>query len=291
MGEEAAAGKNWSRVAALYAKSVDEDDLKSASGAAATEILNAVDETLGFDQASFVLDMGCGNGQVISRVLASSIHAAQIPDTARLVAADVSQQFLGMLRERKEERSKQSPLWERLEIQQWDASNLHGEIKDGEVSHLLASFAYFSMKDEIGEKALQEAHRILQPGGVFVQTSMGWTEWGQLPQLVKQVRPEKTISGPQARWQSVEGVTKTLSDIGFKNVMAREFEVTLPVDKYDDAIVFCFEGFPFMQGLVADMSEKEVTRVKQLMLEFLRERHPEQPLRLTGKGYIGYGVK
>jgi ubiquinone/menaquinone biosynthesis C-methylase UbiE len=197
MSQGAQSGKNWSRVAALYAKSVNENDLKSASGAACTEILKAVDETLPFSKASFVVDMGCGNGQVISRLF-NSEHAAQIPDNARLVAADVSQEFVEMVKERKKERSKQNPLWERLEVHQWDAIDLHNEIKDGGVSHLLGSFAYFSFKSE--KEALAEAHRILKPGGIFVETSMGFTEWGHLPQFIREIRPDKTIPGPKAHW-------------------------------------------------------------------------------------------
>ena len=291
MGEETTSGQNWSRVADLYAKSVDENDLKSASGAACTEILKAVDDTLPLDQASFVMDMGCGNGQVMSRVLGSSKHVSQIPENARLVAADVSQQFLGMVNARKEERSKQSQLWERLQVQQWDACDLRNQIKDGEVSHLLASFAYFSMQDENEKKALAEAYRIVKPGGVFVETSMGWTEWGELPQLIKKLRPEKTIPGPAARWQSIEGVIKTLSDAGFKNVEAKEFEVGLPLEKYDDAMEFVFEGFPFMRGFVADMSADEIAQSKQLMLDYIKSRHPQEPFRLVGTGYVGYGMK
>lgn len=289
MGEEAQSGRNWSRVAALYAKSVDENDLKSASGAACTEILRAVDETLPFDQATFIVDMGCGNGQVISRLFDSSKHAAQIPDGARLVAADVSQNFTDMVKERKNQRSKQSQLWQRLEVQRWDARDLSNEAKEGEVSHLLASFAYFAMPGE--QEALAEAYRIIKPGGIFVETSMGWTEWGELPQIIKQLRPEKRIPGPQTHWQSVEGVMKTLAAVGFQDVSAREFEVTMPLDSYEDALEFVFEGFPFMRGLVADMSEDEVRQLRELMLQRVKERHPEEPFRLTGRGYVGYGRK
>ncbi len=124
MNEEAQSGKNWSRVARLYAKSVNENDLKSASGAACTEILKAVNETLPLSKASYIVDMGCGNGQVISRLFDSE-HASQIPEHARLVAADVSQNFLGMVKERKRERSKHSSLWERLEVHRWNARDLH----------------------------------------------------------------------------------------------------------------------------------------------------------------------
>lgn len=242
MSDEAQSGKNWSRVAELYAKSVNENDWKSASGAAATEILQAVDETLPFDQATYIIDMGCGNGQIISRLFDSSKHAAQIPDSARLVAADVSREFIDMVNARKKERSHKIPLWKRLEVHCWDGRDLRNEVKDCEVSHLLSSFAYFTMTGE--KEGLAEAHRILKPGGIFVETSMGWTEWGHLPQFIKQIRPDKTIPGPQAHWQSVEGVTKTLQDSGFRNVVVKEFEVTLPLEKITEAIEFCFEGFP-----------------------------------------------
>ena len=105
MGDEVHSGKNWSRVAELYAKSVNENDWKSASGAAATQILQAVDGAQPFDQATYIIDMGCGNGQVTSRLFDSSRHAAQIPDSAHLVAADVSQEFIDMVNARKKERS------------------------------------------------------------------------------------------------------------------------------------------------------------------------------------------
>ena len=136
----------------------ERERLESASGAACTEILKVVNETLPFDKASYILDMGCGNGQVISRVFDSETHAALIPDNARLVAADVSQQFLDLLLERKKERSKNSSLWERLEVHRWDARGLKDQIQDGEVSHLLASFAYFSFREE--KEALAEAHHL-----------------------------------------------------------------------------------------------------------------------------------
>lgn len=48
MGEDSQSGKNWSRVAALYAKSVDENNLRSASGAACSEMFQAVDQVLPF---------------------------------------------------------------------------------------------------------------------------------------------------------------------------------------------------------------------------------------------------
>ena len=289
MADEVQPGKSWSKVAEIYARVANENDPKSPSGAACREILAAVDEALPFDKANFILDMGCGNGQVISQVLGSSKHAGQIPNGARIVAADVSQKFLDMVKERKAERSSQNPIWNRLEVRCWDARNLHNEVQDGDVSHLIAAFAYFAMAGE--QEALAEAFRVLKKGGVFAGTSFGYTEWGHLPHFIKHVRPDKTIPGPGEHWQSIKGVKKTLSDAGFKNVLAKEFEVGLALDTRQEAVDFVMEGFPYVKPLMADMSEEEVTKTKDAMLQFVKERHPGEPLRLTGTALIGWGTK
>lgn len=47
----------------------------------------------------------------------------------------------------------------------------------------------------------------------------------------------------------------------------------------------------FALGLVADMSEEDIVKVKSLMLDYIKDRHPQEPLRLVGKGYVGYGTR
>ena len=39
------------------------------------------------------------------------------------------------------------------------------------------------------------------------------------------------------------------------------------------------------------MSEDEVAEVKGLMLDYIKGRHPREPLRLVGNGYVGFGTK
>ena len=289
MGDEAQSGKNWGRVAGLYAELVDENDPQGASGAACTEILAVVDAMLPFDNASFVLDMGCGNGQVISRVFGSSKHAAQIPEDARIVAADVSQSFVDKVNERKAVRSVHNAIWKRLEVHRWDGIDLRQDVRDGEVSHLLSAFTYFAMAGE--REGLAEAWRVLKPGGLFVETSMGYTDWGHLPQFIKHVRPDKMIPGPKAHWQSKEGVKETLSDAGFKDIRAKEFDVTLALDTHQEAVDFVMEVFPYVKPLMADMSEEEVEKVKQSMLQFVRGRYPDEPFRMKGTALIRWGAK
>lgn len=73
--------------------------------------------------------------------------------------------------------------------------------------------------------------------------------------------------------------------------MAKEFDVTLPVETYEEAVDFVYEGFPFMKSFIADMSDDEVRQARQLALDYVKQRHSKEPLRSTGKGYLGCGLK
>ena len=282
-------GENWSRAAKAYDSVLDVTDAFNPAGAACRQILNVVDNVLPFDQASYIIDMGTGSGAVISSLLDSPSHAAQIPDNARIVAADVAQGLLDILVEKKAAQAEESSVWKRLETMNWDARNLQNEIQDGEVSHLLSSYAYFAFAGE--QEALSEAYRILKPGGLFIETSMGFTEWGHLPSFFQTVRPDKAIPGPGKHWQNVGGVKATLKGAGFKDVQAREYEIGIPVETHEGAVEMVFQIFPWVKGFITDMSEAEVTEAREKMVQFLREKHPEAPFVLNGTALIGWARK
>lgn len=225
----------------------------------------------------------------MSSILQSPSHVSQLPSTARIVAADIAEGLLEKLSERKAELEGESEVWRRLEVRQWDARDLSADIQDGEVSHLLSTYAYFAFAGE--KDALSEAHRVLAPGGLFVETSMGFTEWGHLASFFSEVRPDKPIPGPGAHWGSVEGVKATLEGAGFVGVEAREFPISLPYETHQAAVDFVFQVFPWVEAYTADMSEGEVERSREGMVGFVRGRHPEEPFALEGTGVIGWGKK
>jgi SAM-dependent methyltransferase len=195
-----------------------------------------------------------------------------------------------MLRERKSERSSTNPQWNRLEVNNWDAKDLSKEVKDGEISHIISSYAYYTFRDE--NVALAEAYRVLQPGGFFVETSMRDTEWAWVPErFLKEVRSDITLPGPGEHWLTIEGVTKTLENAGFKSVQVKEYDVGITWDTYDDFMTFIFEGMPFMKPLIADWSEEEVARAKDGMLNYLQKTHPHEPFISPGKGLVGWATK
>ena len=104
-------GENWDRVSKPYQEVTTDGPSKPATDA----ILQAVRSTLPLAHASLIMDIGAGPGQVISAVLESP-NPNDIPAPARIVAADVSQQFVTMvslLQQRKIEAG--NSLWSRVE--------------------------------------------------------------------------------------------------------------------------------------------------------------------------------
>jgi len=281
-------GKNWSRVADAYSKIIDETDALNPVGAACKELKEVVENTLPWSKATFIIDMGCGTGPAISSVLDSSTIAQQIPDSARIVAADVAPSFVDMLRAHKAERQSSSSLWNRLEVENWDATDLSGAIGDGEVSHLLSTYAYFAFREE--KKALLEAYRILQPGGIFIETSMFDVEWSTMARLFEELRPGRKVPGPEERWGRIDGVKETLESAGFSDVKARKYNIAIPFETHE-AAVDMIKIFPWVAEYTADFSEEEMADARGRIMEFVRSRHPEAPLSLTGVALIGWGRK
>lgn len=290
--EKPSSGDNWSRVAQLYAKVSDEADPLAVTRPSNNAIFSAVESTLPFSEASYIIDMGSGHGPLIGGLL-NSEYAKRIPHNARIVAGDIAQEFIAMLEERKKTNvdADSESLWRRVEIQTLDARDLQSDkgtikIGDEEVSHLLSSFVYYTMfGDE--ERGFAEALRVLQPGGVFVATNLGPTDWGSLPDFVIKVRPDKT--NPMdlfEKWKSAELVKHIYEKAGFKDVVVNEYQVGLKMETYEETIEFVVEVFPFMKPLMADMSEGEVKEVKKLMREFLVEKQGHEPLQLSGTGIV-----
>ncbi|KAK4499767.1 hypothetical protein PRZ48_007953 [Zasmidium cellare] len=282
MDEKTGSGENWSRVADIFARVANEKDPLSANGRGNKEMLDVVDAVLPLSNASYILDVGSGPGQVLKGVLGSK-GASQIPKDARIVATDIAEAFVKMLLDERQKKVEAGEnIWKRVEVTQWDARQL-AEVGDNEVSHLLAGHCYVAMKDE--GQGLKQALRVLKPGGLFVETSLGDTEWAHLPAFVSEVRPEKkahSLSENAQSWWTAESVKKKLTDIGFKNVQAKEYPVSMLMQSYEEVMVFIWEGFPFMNSFTEDMSAAEIARAKELTMKYLKEKHPSEPLRLQG---------
>lgn len=286
---ETQSGKAWDKASSTFAKIIDLTNPDSVSSVTNRKIFEAVEATLPLSKASYLIDMGSGTGPVITGVL-SPEHATQVPEDARLVAADTSASFIAMIEQTKKDHvAKGDAIWERLEVKLWDGRELQDVVGSNEVSHLLSSFCYFTMVDEA--KGLSEALRVLKSGGLFVSTSMGSTEWGDLQHLLEKVRPEAKVPGVPKHWGTKPLVEEHMSKFGFANVRAEEYEMAIPFDSCGAAADFVISSFPALQSHLEAMSDDEKAQVRSVMVDHLKHKHPTDPIRLTGTSVICVATK
>ena len=264
-----------------------------ASSAAIADTLHTLSP---FSKATTVLDIGCGTG-ITTQVLLER-YGTDLPSEARVIASDFS---TGMVEEvaklREAELAKGEKVWSCVETQVLDAQDL-SPIKDGAVSHVLASYVLFALPEP--RKALKEILRVLrnssesgsEDGGVFAMTSWHSTEWGDYMSLLESVRPDLKVPGidKSSAWASPEGARCELEAVGFKNVESRYMEVYADVE---DPAVFASMVLliPTVAKVVEQMTEEEKERAVRVVEERMRVDHPVYPTKLVGKIVLTSGRK
>ncbi|KAI3320122.1 S-adenosyl-L-methionine-dependent methyltransferase [Xylariaceae sp. AK1471] len=170
--------------------------------APAQDIVNRIEKFLPFSQATTVVDMGCGPGQLTHAVLEH--HFAKLPPSARIVGADNNEQMLQQYTGRKQkEIADGNVAWQRVEVIQTDVQDCSA-FADESVSHMLANFVVFLVPEPV--QAVRAMKRVIAPGGVLAMSSWQGSEWQDLMYYPKKVRPDLIMPEPPATWTSPEGV-------------------------------------------------------------------------------------
>lgn len=161
-----------------------------------TRMLDVVNTTLPFSNASTILDIGCGPGTLPTLLFRK--YGEDIQQTTKLIATDFS---AGMVEAAKARKQKEihsedehiAKCWARLQLDVMDAQNLE-KVATNSVSHAMGSLVYFMLPEY--KKGLSEAHRILSDGGVFACTS--WAKVGWIEFVIQAVgkATQKTIETP-----------------------------------------------------------------------------------------------
>lgn len=211
-------------------------------------------------------------------------YGPQIPKEARIIAADLSPGMIEQVRQRQNQEST----WARVKPAVYDAMNLSA-IPNDSLSHVLSGFTYFLLTDH--RKGMAEALRVLERGGVLAFTSMAQSTWTEMMGKVTEVRPEKKVPGPGSIWKSEDGVKGELEAAGFKNVQAYSASIYMPFEDYVEIVDYLMSTLPFMPMLTKDMTAEEISRLRDLMIQQVREEYPTLPGKLPGLAIVGVGRK
>jgi len=202
-------------------------------------MLERANALLPFSQATGILDTGCGPGPVMQRIL----EEHPLPESCSLTCADFSEGMIKIVREQKEEQIKKksdSP-WNRLEVMIQDAMDLN-KIQDASQSHVTAGWVFFMTKDP--QKCLSESRRALEDGGVLTCSSWKGSEWLDLTNLLKVVRPDKVMPELPAGWREADAMKAELEKAGFRDVACEEVTTKLSFDSMDELVDFMLTKMP-----------------------------------------------
>ncbi|KAG9720872.1 S-adenosyl-L-methionine-dependent methyltransferase, partial [Aureobasidium melanogenum] len=166
---------DWDRTAASYAQLATQGSPMSVPITKLVEMLHTHSP---FDTATTILDIGCGPGSATSQLI--STHHNILPSNTQLLATDFSRGMVSIVQQVRDfklenlQEGTEKSTWTRVVPLVMDAQDLR-PLLDDSVSHIIANFVLFMTDDP--PKALQEAHRVLENGGVFALSSWHRMDW------------------------------------------------------------------------------------------------------------------
>ncbi|KAF7523235.1 hypothetical protein G7054_g11855 [Neopestalotiopsis clavispora] len=241
-------------------------------------------ELLSFSEATTIVDMGCGPGQVTNAVLQA--HQGRLPAAAKVVGADTNAQMLAQYNARKQaEVDKGNAYWQRPETVEVDIHDC-AAFGDDSVSHMLCGFVLFLVPDPA--KAIHAMKRVVAPGGVVAMSSLQSSEWVKLSMYPLRVRPDLKMDAPTNGCSSADDVTRRLTEAGFKDIEVIEIENYLAFDDYDMICRFLLTKLPMAARIIGQMTDEEVLKTQALMMDDLKTWHPTLPAKMVGKVNVAY---
>jgi len=253
----------------------------------AKAMLSSVDKILPFCEATTVLDIGCGPGQ-ITNLLLKKYGTALSKDTT-VIAADNSSTMLEKIEEAKSVSLAHGTgsLWEKVRSQLCDVQEMPA-IASGSISHVLAGFVLFFPPGT--QKTMSEVSRVLKPGGVMSSTSWKSSEWMDISMMMKVVRPDTPTPKFDPDWMSVDGVQRIFGNAGYEKIEVSAVETFWDYES-PEAIVNIILGFPFSQMVMKSWSPEEIESYKALGVGFLEEKYGRGPGTMKGACILGTGCK
>ena len=181
------------------------------------ELLKETNTLLPLSNADGILDLGCGTGANIAVLLSDYADDMSNQRFPRIIAADSSPGMIEQLRETQHQKETSNPLWKAIELHVWDATKMD-QLDDETMTHVLSSVALFLMP----KQALNEAVRVLKPGGVLAMTSTARPEpmWNEFLSTISMIRPDKKLSERSQTWRTVDEVVESLTAAGLRDCKA-----------------------------------------------------------------------
>ncbi|PNS19031.1 hypothetical protein CAC42_1767 [Sphaceloma murrayae] len=246
--------------------------------------LRLIDAALPFSSATSVLDIACGPGTVY-KCLFDLSPSLSVPASCALLATDISAPMIAHITARQSD-----PLpgdegtWSRINAWVADATDL-SIVSDGSQSHVISQMGIFLIPDS--DAALREVKRVMRKDGnaVFSMSSVAETTWNSdVMGVIEEMWPERRMPRVNAKWRDVDSFRGELERNGFSKVEIHEVKMAMGFDDERELVEGLWKALPFMKSLTEGMTEEDMSRTKDVMVERVKERFPEKEL--PGKALV-----
>ncbi|SCU84113.1 LANO_0C00452g1_1 [Lachancea nothofagi CBS 11611] len=241
-------------------------------------ILAKIDSLLPFEEATSILDNGCGTGIGIEVLIEE--YSDRFLNLPRIVAADLSPGMVEAVKQTKTS-NESSKLWKKVEFGVWSVDDMSA-VSDNSFSHIIASLVmFFSSKPEA---AFKEAYRVLAPNGVIGMTSFKENEWMKLLNVAKKVRTDaKEAPGLPATWASEGWIRTSFEKARFRDIEVKELNVHVELNETRPFAEFCVRSDnPVMSSVFENFTEQEKDLAVHLIIDHLDEKYPQRPAKMPG---------
>jgi ubiquinone/menaquinone biosynthesis C-methylase UbiE len=240
-----------------------------------------------FSNATTILDIGCGPGQVTNLLLKT--YGTALPEDATIIAGDISPAMLDEIEKRKSQLlvADASSPWKKVRSMLCNVQDM-SEIPDGSISHVTAGLVLFFLLN--AQDTMKEIKRVLMPGGVVSFSAWKRGDWIDVTGFVKVVRPDFTMLDFDPAWSSADGVRGILETSGFGNVDAHYVESEWEYESPEKIVDYLF-AFPGLQQMMNSWTTTEVEEIKSRGIGLLKEKYGHGHGFMKGTAVVGIGRK
>ena len=92
-------------------------------------------------------------------------------------------------------------------------------------------------------------------------------------------------------WISEEGIKGELKAAGFRDIEISFAPLDMPFEDHSEIVDHPMNTMPFVPFLTKDMTDEDISRARELMIENLKKEYPTLPGKMPGLAIIGAGRK
>jgi SAM-dependent methyltransferase len=223
---------------------------------------------LDLNQGAHILELACGTG------IATSALVSMLPRGSRLTATDISEPMLSLAR-------TLTPPDPRLAWQAADGCAL--PFPDESADAIVCQYGVMFFPDKV--RAMQEARRVLKPGGAYIFNVWGTLEQNPIPHTIQQElariypqNPPVFLNTPYG-WNNRAEIERTTRAGGFAKVEITELSFPSEAPDAASAAGAYLNGTP----LAADLADRkaDMGAIQSRVADALAARFGNAPCRST----------